>query len=189
MSDKTELDSSRSHRPKPADRLAWLLSFAQRSPASIRELSGHRLELIQREIWNFPRQVFAKGAGDWSDLTADRIAALAGEMAGVINSLSRHEPSAVTIEGALIKLYIDPTFRNSKPRYITDRITAFKLEAAELLAAEGHRVRRCAWCQKLFVRKKGHSTAALFVHDGNVSGDSRRGMGVRSLASGGICGM
>lgn len=141
----------RSRRASAYDRLVWLVDFAYCS-GLIATLSGEELDGWRSRVWSFPLRTMTHRNSD--DLSARLIAELANEIGHGIRALMRGEPWLPRI--GPLTLYLD--LKDGKPhaRHIANPKDGFLLEAHELIAAEGRRLRRCrrAKCRKVFVANK-----------------------------------
>lgn len=141
----------RSRRASAYDRLVWLVDFADRAGV-IATLSGEELDGWRSRVWSFSLRTMTHGNSD--DLSARRIAELAKEIGHGIRALMRGEPWRPRI--GPLTLYLDLKDGQPHGRYIANHRDGFLLEAHELIAAEGRRLRRCrrVECQKVFVANK-----------------------------------
>jgi len=134
------------------ERLGWLVDFAFRAD-EIKSLSGEALQKLRADVGNFPTRIMTIGAPT-EDLSPDRIRELAHKLRQGIHDLLRGEPWLTRIDS--LKLYL--AFERGTPhsRYIAGHLDGFLLEAHELIAAEGRRMRQCrrAECPKVFVARK-----------------------------------
>lgn len=141
----------RPRRASAYDRLVWLVDFTDRA-GLIATLSGEELDGLRSKVWSFPLRTMTRSS--FEDLSARRITELAHKIGHGIRALMRGEPWRATI--GPLTLYLD--LKNGQPysRYIADHRDGFLLEAHELIAAEGRRLRHCrhAECQKVFVANK-----------------------------------
>lgn len=133
-------------------RLLWLVAFGALTRNEIAKLSEFQLARLRSQVWSFPYRTMTLGSDD--TLAPKKIAELASKVGAGIRALMRGDPWRPKIGS--ITLYVALRNEQAQLRYIADHWDGFLLEAGELIASEGKRLRKCAHgvCQKVFVANK-----------------------------------
>lgn len=142
----------------PDGRLGWLLNFAQRPSLEFEHSGKKQLAKIRAEVEQFAARAPTTGRRERTSLSPEELAEIATTVGQGIEEV-RH--------GALWRLGPDDLkgltrFVGSRGkgenflRYDGDLRTRFLMVAADLVEAEGDRIRRCAGpeCGRLFVKRK-----------------------------------
>jgi hypothetical protein len=132
-------------------RLAWLLDLLNRPPETLATLSDQEFESVENEVALFCEPLGSIAGGKSGRLTVDSLMALNGAILVIVEALldgTTGELQIPTVTLAMIP--------GSGCLYMGTPDALFRLAAAKLLEAEGHRIRRCArpGCGKLFAHRK-----------------------------------
>jgi len=140
------------------ERLLWLLRFSGCRRSDLVALKSSQLAKLRAEVSSFAQGAKMNMSGP--SLSAGEVADLAETLADAISNLIDGDPKGPG-------WYFSPwnfgrLYRAIQPRtfaayWFGEPRPVFMMAASELLAAEGRRIRTCAWqpCSKVFVRRKG----------------------------------
>jgi hypothetical protein len=132
-------------------RLAWLLDLLNRPSETLATWSDKEFENLESEVALFCEPLGSIAGGKSGRLTVDSLVELSSAVLVLVEALL--DDSSGELQIPTVTLSMIP---NSGCRYMGTPDALFRLTAAKLIEAEGHRIRRCArqGCGRLFVHRK-----------------------------------
>jgi hypothetical protein len=143
----------------PLERLCWLLRFATHTREELSALDVPALAELGAEVWSFAAQ------GKAGNMTRDaRKPVSASELADLVETVSEALRKLCGPNPDVAGWHFEPTkfgslhhaiqARTFRGYYFGDFRPVFVMAVANLLTAEGSRIKNCAQCSQLFVRRK-----------------------------------
>lgn len=132
-------------------RLAWLLDLLNRPPETLATLSDQEFENLENEVALFCEPLGSIAAGKSGRLTVDSLVKLSSDVLFLVEALFDNSTGELQIPTVTLSM-----IPGSGCRYMGTPDALFRLAAAKLVEAEGHRIRRCArrGCGRLFAHRK-----------------------------------